>query len=566
MKLWSGFLLVGLLLGQDATIRTTTRLVTIDVVARDKDGKFAQGLSASDFTVTDNGKKQDIRVFRRPADAQTPDSIAARMQLPEDLPANVFTNFKQTPTQPKAVTVILFDGLNTPIEDQRYARLQIVKFLEQLKPDDRVGLYVVGQRLKILHDFSSDAKSLLAELGKFRGETFTQPATESTFAQLLDSAKLDKILSDGGEAQRAMDQIAADQNIAVLKLKERAQRTFYTLEAIAQHLAPVPGRKNLLWVSASFPMVVGTDLRTGTGSPESFEYMAGRAARAIANAGVSIYPVDARGVMVDVMYRAKTSFQDYAMGQVVALSRSRGGRRDGKAKFTSPDPLVHADRDETVSHHDLMEDLAKRTGGRAFYSSNDIAKSIREAIDDSGDNYVLGYYPADYEDNGRYRRIQVKTGKAGISLRHRDGYYAAELKPQQDQQQREAMWDAMSGPLSLSAIPMAVQCERLADRLRVTMRLDAAALTMREIKGSWQGAFEVVLLYLDAKGQGKGGSEKSVPFDLPTADRDKALASGFNYQLDLPLIDGAKILAVGIKDSASGRVGTMQIEMSKLSN
>jgi VWFA-related protein len=566
VKFWSGFLLVGLLFGQDATIRTTTRLVTIDVVARDKDGKFAQGLSAADFTVTDNGKKQDIRVFRLPADAQTPDSISARMQLPEDLPANVFTNFKQTPSQPKAVTVILFDGLNTPIEDQRYARLQIVKFLEQLKPDDRVGLYVLGHRLKILHDFSSDAKSLLAELGKFRGETFTQPTTESTFAQLLDSSKLDKILSDASEAQRAMDQIAADQNIAVLKLKERAQRTFHTLEAIAQHLAPVPGRKNLLWVSAAFPMVVGTDLRTGTGSPESFEYMAGRAARAIANAGVSIYPVDARGVMVDVLYRAKTTYQDYAMGQVVALSRSRGGRRDGKAKFTSPDPLVHADRDETVSHHDIMEDLAKRTGGRAFYSSNDIAKSIREAIDDSGDNYVLGYYPADYEDNGRYRRIQVKTARPGISLRHRDGYYAAELKPQQDQQQREAMWEVMSGPLSLSAIPMAVQCERLADRLRVTLRLDATALTMREIKGRWQGAFEVVLLYLDAKGQGKGGSEKSVPFDLPTVDRDKALASGFNYQLDLPLIEGAKVLAVGIKDSSSGRVGTLQIELSKLSN
>lgn len=71
--------------------------------------------------------------------------------------------------------------------------------------------------------------------------------------------------------------------------------------------------------------------------------------------------------------------------------------------------MAHADRDETVSHHDTMEDLAKRTGGRAFYSSNDTAKSIREALDDSTENYVLGYYPSEYEDNGRYRRIQVKA-------------------------------------------------------------------------------------------------------------------------------------------------------------
>lgn len=118
MPLW----LISSIMAQETTIRTTTRLVTIDVVARDKDGKFAQGLSASDFTLLDNYKKQDIRVFRRPSKQQTPDSIAARMQLPEELPPNIFTNFRQSASPPKAVTVILFDGLNTPIEDQRSDR------------------------------------------------------------------------------------------------------------------------------------------------------------------------------------------------------------------------------------------------------------------------------------------------------------------------------------------------------------------------------------------------------------------------------------------------------------
>lgn len=120
----------------------------------------------------------------------------------------------------------------------------------------------------------------------------------------------------------------------------------------------------------------------------------------------------------------------------------------------------------------------------------------------------------------------------------------------------------MSAPLAMNAVPMAVQSELLDGKLRVTMRIDAAALSFQELKGRWAGEFEIVLLYLDASGNGKGGAERSVPFDLSPAEREKAMTSGFNYQLDLPLIESVQRLAVGVKNTPSGRVGTLQIQLN----
>jgi hypothetical protein len=68
------------------------------------------------------------------------------------------------------VAVILLDGLNTQFTDQAFARQQVIEFLLQIKPQDRVALYTLGNELKILHDFTGDASSLLAALKRYKGQ------------------------------------------------------------------------------------------------------------------------------------------------------------------------------------------------------------------------------------------------------------------------------------------------------------------------------------------------------------------------------------------------------------
>ncbi len=143
------------------TVRVTTRLVEVSVVAETKNGDPVSDLTQEDFTILDQGRAERIAVFtRQRAQEREPTS--------RPLPPNVFSNrFERLGKAPTSATVVLFDGLNTELTDQAYARQQIVKFLEQLEPGDQVALYVLGRGPRILQDFTSDSNSLLKALENF---------------------------------------------------------------------------------------------------------------------------------------------------------------------------------------------------------------------------------------------------------------------------------------------------------------------------------------------------------------------------------------------------------------
>jgi hypothetical protein len=74
-----------------------------------------------------------------------------------------------------------------------------------------------------------------------------------------------------------------------------------------------------------------------------------------------------------------------------------------------------------------MEQLAQSTGGQAFYNTNDLATAVSHAINDGANFYTLTYSPADHENDGKYREIQVKLvgiDSSGLHISYRRGYYA----------------------------------------------------------------------------------------------------------------------------------------------
>src|SRR6202451_150041 len=155
------------LLAQDSSvIRVTTRMVEVNVIVRDLKGPVA-GLTKDDFTIFDKGKPQKIAFFSANTtkhSAPTPAPKPAQKKM-------VFTNRAASSADaPQSVTVVLLDGLNTRIQDQVYAKQQFIRFLGQIKPDDHVAVYTLGNGLKVLHDFSSDSRSLLNAVAKFKGE------------------------------------------------------------------------------------------------------------------------------------------------------------------------------------------------------------------------------------------------------------------------------------------------------------------------------------------------------------------------------------------------------------
>src|SRR5579859_4200233 len=160
-KFCLGFVAAILILGNPANnpadqnngvIRTETSLVEISVVAQDSSGRAVTDLSRNDFTLYDNGKPVPIDEFS---------AVSLRRGPAEKLPPNTFSN--RVGGQP-IITVVLLDGLNTSFQDQSWARTEVVQFLEKLRPEDRVGIMLLGEHLYVLQNFTSDPQLLLAAL------------------------------------------------------------------------------------------------------------------------------------------------------------------------------------------------------------------------------------------------------------------------------------------------------------------------------------------------------------------------------------------------------------------
>src|ERR1700722_13322788 len=150
-------------------LKTTTHLVQVNVVVHGKKDQPVEDLKKEDFTVLDNGQPQQIATFS----LESANPAEAQKRTP--LGQNIFTNrVELKPKAPNSVTILLLDRLNTRLEDQVYAKQQLIKALGQVQPEDRVAVYALGIDLKIIHDFSTDSTSILRALGKLKGRINTE--------------------------------------------------------------------------------------------------------------------------------------------------------------------------------------------------------------------------------------------------------------------------------------------------------------------------------------------------------------------------------------------------------
>ncbi len=268
-------------------VRVSTRLVQVSVIV-EAHGKPVTGLKKEDFALYDQGQPQEIAFFSELSNTAAANSTGGATAA-SALPPDMFTNrIAQKPGVPPSVTVILLDMLNTHSGDMAYARNQIVKFIEALQPEDRVALYGLGDQLYILHDFTRDSTALIAALQRYKNtESFKVSASEMSASDTGDD-DLDAFID------------ATSQKFSDFYTINRVEETASALEAIGNHLAALPGRKNLVWVSSSFPFEIGYDAPTGPGDTSEhkvFNAEIENAARALNNANVAIYPVDARGLV-----------------------------------------------------------------------------------------------------------------------------------------------------------------------------------------------------------------------------------------------------------------------------
>src|SRR6266849_947522 len=133
-----------------AVLKVTTRLVVVDVVATDRKGLPLTDLKAEDFSLQEEGTEQKVKVFsfQQPSQTETPTA-------PVKLPANMVSNVP-TYQASRTLSVLLLDGLNTDLVNQKYVRQEMIKFLEKLPAGQPVAVYALGGKLRLLQDFTTD--------------------------------------------------------------------------------------------------------------------------------------------------------------------------------------------------------------------------------------------------------------------------------------------------------------------------------------------------------------------------------------------------------------------------
>jgi len=512
-------------------LRVLTRLVQVSVVAQDKNGQPVTGLTKDDFTLFDQGQEQKINFFAEQSNRALPVTTATSGAPVTVAPVvNTFSNrFEQKAGAPTSVTVILLDTRNTHASDMSYARKQVAKFLAQIQPQDRVALYSLSSKLYILHDFTEDATSLLKALALDPNrEDFkisaSEPDAADTGDPLLDSAVN-----------------ASNARIAQFYMNDRVAQTALAIKTIADHLKGLPGRKNLIWVSGAFPIdILGGELPL---DHVSYTDQIEDTARSLNNANVAIYPVDARGLI----------------GNPIGVNLP-GPRRGALPNTASPFPARQ--------NFDTMNTMAERTGGRAFYNSNDIQGAVRKAIDDSRVTYVLGYYPTNTNWDGKFREIKVRTAKPGVHLRFRVGYYALPDAPTTATQKAQLLSDAEWSPLEATDLALEVSADPVTSagfrELQVQVRIAANQLHFEQSNNHWKDSLQVVWVEIGSTGRAIGTITKTVGLDVPQDSYDLLLNKGISFGQTLKVRDDAIELRLVTRDDGSGAIGSVNIPLTHL--
>jgi VWFA-related protein len=506
---------------KSTTIEVSTRLVQASVVVEDKHGNPVIGLKKEDFTLLDDKQPQTISVF-----SVTTNRIASTPSPPT--PPDTFTNrISGSREVPSNVAVILLDGLNTEFIDQAFARQQVINFLLQIKPQDRVALFTLGSELRILHDFTGDAATLLAALKRYKGQLSPSLGTTDLDQSFRDfktgpSARDDLL---GGYFDKTRES-AASQNEAAFLWRDRAQRTLLALLQVAYHVSSIPGRKTLIWVSDSFPLMPSY-VFYGINAPDERLIFADdfkKASRLLNSSTLVVYPVDAHGLTT-----------------------------------TRPD----------FGNLMVMKTLAEQTGGKAFYNRNDLRSAIREAIDDSSLTYELGYYPTTEKWDGSFHHIKVSVNRKGLRVRTREGYLAL-TEPTITPEAR--------GALASYAVTTLLEDTRLSVTVNVTatkedegngrllsasVRMDPRELSLKLQDGVFAGMVNLLFIQLDQESKVVGMGQQHYLLNLLPATYERSAQEGFALTGDVHIRSNATQLRVVLRDDSTGLAGAVAVPLEK---
>ena len=556
-----------------ATIKVATRMVTLQVSARDSKGHPITGLTAADFQLFEQvppkkeQRPQKIAAFQQVNVA----TIAAADKGAVQMPAGIYSNWVTMQKVAVPPTILLMDGLNSTVAAQMQVHRQMVKLLGSIPLDIPVAVFLLDRNLHLLQNFSTDRTLLRAAVDRalsVSGQELNPTDVRS------DPDALSRIVEDNppppppppsGAAGVVGAELMQTRNSAIsaqvqqLQLFEReastalisirVQTTLDAFRSIARHVAQYPGRKNLLWVASSFPLAIFPDSDFKFAGIGEFQDKFTTLANALSDAKIAVYPMDPAGLEGQSFYDASSrpSAKNVAVGtQTSAVLMREERTRD--------------------SNQETMRHLAAETGGQVCVNNNDLSDCVKKAVDDGSSYYELAYYPDAADWKGEFHRIILKTRQSGIHLSFRQGYYASSTPASQAEDakhiQAELQEAACRDLLTSTAILLMVQKipASAANQVKYFIAMDMSTLTLPQTADGRKLSVVVAACAMDKDGAPIQFLQQPSDATLNDQQFNALLAQhGFTRTLEFAPAPGTVRLRLLVRDNGSGKMGSVDL-------
>jgi VWFA-related protein len=517
--------------------RSGAQLVVETVTVKDKDGRAVEGLTAKDFTVTEDGALQTISFVEfqhvesapgapaqvaPPAGQPPPSPLAA--PAPSAGPAAPPPVAYQIAAPPPGDTryrdrrliVLYFDLTAMPPPDLTRAYAAARKFIaQQIQPQDLVAIMTFqGGAVKVKHDFTAD-----------RGEL------EEVFLRLIYGDDLD---GDGIPDVTPDTGTAFGQDDAEFNILD-TDRQLSALQTAATMLRPLPEQKSLVYFASGLRL-------NGVDNQAQLRATTNAAIRA----NVAIFPVDARGLVAQA-----------PLGDATVASPGGIGVFSGQLADTRQTNFQRS--------QDTLYSLAKDTGGKALFDNNDLSLGIVQAAQAVGSYYIIGFYTTHPARDGRFHRVHVAlTGGLAADLSYRQGYFADKefgkfTAADKERQLEEALM--LDNPVTDLTIAMEVnyfQLDRAQYFVPVAVKIPGSELALAQRRGAARTVIDFIGEVKDDYGITVQNVRDRLDIKLSGETAAQLVSRPIQYQTGFTLLPGKYVIKFLARDAETGRIGTYQ--------
>ncbi len=523
------------------TFRLRVNLVQVHVVVRDANGHPVENLKQEDFELFDQGKLQPISLF----------SVETRETRREKAEAAALTQSTEM-AMAKGVNTVLpdrfialfFDDSHLSLEDARYARTGVAKFLDSLAPTDRVGLFTASGQLT--HTFTNDKAALerileglvprpkyvaqfreCPDLSHFEADQIINVMNQQVFDVAVEETIQCRYDGDRNKINDARQVVRMVAPKRLIQGDIENEYVYRSIEDVLRRLAGMPGERVMLIVSPGFLMT------TLTNQMFDVEERANQS-------NIVLNTLDVRGVYVpDVEGDITRANSD--------TFRTVGFKTTFRVESQTQQAYV-------------LADLAYGTGGAFFHNSNDLAGGLSTLGAAPEASYVLGFSPQIQKMDGSFHTIKVKiTGKRKYTIQARRGYYAPKNLDNLKEQAREEIQEAVFSRDEIQDLPMEIQTqytkmEPSGVKLQVLSKLQMQGIHFRKAGGRNLDNLTVATAIFDANGNFVVGAQKTLEMKLEDATYQKLIQGGLTVKSSFDLKPGKYLVRQVVRDSEGSQM------------